>query len=204
MPDRDEPDVPASEQAGAPRTTATGYRSVSYFLPGTLHPRLKAAWWATRELVDGAPTLSALVERIFTAAVHELELEHNHGDPFPPAPAHAQGVNPDADTRRGASTPTGYRYFAYYLPGALHARLKAAWWGTRDLPGSAPTLSVLVEALLTQEAVRLELEHNHGDSFPPAPESARGVNTDAARRQGEWLRKEWDARRAASGDEKQD
>ncbi|WP_152545292.1 hypothetical protein [Microbacterium sp. CH12i] len=186
MTDPDAPDVndPAQNSAQA-RTTATGYRSVSYFLPASLHARLKAAWWATRDLVDGAPTLSALVERIFVTEVSRLEQEHNAGAPFPEAPRGAQG-------HRGSSSED-HRYVAYYLPALLHTRLKAAWWATRS--ATSPTLSALVERVFVEEASRLEGSHNAGEVFSPAPDSARGVSVAAARRQGEWLRREWETRR---------
>ena len=188
MPDPDDPDVddaPLEERTA--RTTATGYRSVSYSLPAALHTRLKAAWWATRELPDGAPTLSALVERIFLAHIVSLEREHNAGDPFPPAPRGAQGSGRGSD---------GYRPVAYYLPADLHVRIKGAWWALRT--PATPTLATVVEDLFTNEAERLELEHNAGAPFPEAPDSARGVNSAASRRQGEWMRREWEARRAAA------
>lgn len=187
MTDPDEPDVgdPASRGA-AVRATATGYRSQSYFLPATLHARLKGAWWGTRDLTDGAPTLSALVERVFLATATRLEGERNQGSVFPPAPRGAQGS-------RGASSED-HRPVAYYLPADLHARLKAAWWATRD--ASTPTLSALVERAFVEEAERLEQSYNGGEPFPPAPESARGVSAAAARRQGEWMRREWESRRA--------
>lgn len=160
---------------------------MSYFLPAALHTRLKAAWWGTRDMPDGAPTLSALVERIFLAHVVALELEHNDGVEFPHAPRGAQGSG------RGGE---GYRYVAYYLPADLHARIKGAWWALRS--SATPTLSSVVERLFTVEADRLELEHNAGHPFPAAPDSARGVNSAAARRQGEWMRLEWETRRAAA------
>ena len=186
MTDRDDPDVDDPVPAGASaRTTATGYRSVSYFLPAALHARLKAAWWATREATDGAPTLSALVERVFLAHVTRIEGEHNAGRPFSEAPRRSQGS--------GGAGSEDHRYVAYYLPADLHARLKAAWWATRD--ATSPTLSTVVEQLFAAEASRLEAQHNDGAPFPPAPESARGVSAAAARRQGEWLRREWEARR---------
>ena len=110
-------------------------------------------------------------------------------------------LQPDSDTsgsgprkHRGASA-TGYRSIAYRVPIALHARLKAAWWATRDEPDGAPSLAGLVERAFTEEAARLELLHNAGVEFPPAPESARGVSRTAAQRQGEWLRAEWERRR---------
>ena len=167
--------------------TATGYRSIAYRVPAVLHARLKAAWWATRDEPDGAPSLAGLVERAFTEEVSRLEQRHNAGRPFPPAPQRAQGPNP-----RGVS---GYGLNAYYLPVALHARLKAAWWATRDESDGAPSLAGLVERAFTAEASRLEARHNAGAEFPPAPDSARGVSRTAAQRQGEWLRGEWERRR---------
>lgn len=112
---------------------------------------------------------------------------------------------PDSDTprvRRRASsavvTATGYRTIAYYLPAELQERLKAAWWGTRDLDDGAPSLNALVELVLTQETERLEQAHNEGRPFPPAPEGARGRSRLAAERQGEWLSAEWARRREAA------
>lgn len=93
------------------------------------------------------------------------------------------------------ATATGYRSIAYRVPAALHARLKAAWWATRDEPDGAPSLAGLVERAFTAEACRLEARHNAGAEFPLAPNSARGVSRTAAQRQGEWLRGEWERRR---------
>ncbi|MGC5173055.1 hypothetical protein ACLQ2Q_20645 [Microbacterium sp. DT81.1] len=189
MTDRDDPDVNDPAESGpAARTTATGYRSVSYFLPAALHARLKAAWWGTRELSDGAPTLSALVERIFLEYVTRVELEHNAGAPFPPAPKGAQGP-------RGTAS-ADHRLVAYYLPADLHVRIKATWWALRD--ASSPALSSVVESLFTAAAVELEQEHNGGAPFAPAPDSARGVSRAAALRQGEWMRREWETRRGGT------
>ena len=186
MTDRDAPHVDDQAVSGpAARTTATGYRSVSYFLPAALHARLKAAWWATRDCPDGAPTLSALVEGIFLEYVTRAELEHNQGAPFPPAPRNAQGS-------RGAASE-GRRLVAYYLPADLHARLKATWWALRD--ARTPALASVVESLFVATVQTLEQRHNQGAPFPPAPESARGVSRAAAERQGEWMRREWEIRR---------
>ncbi|MGC5224536.1 hypothetical protein ACPW96_18375 [Micromonospora sp. DT81.3] len=184
---------PTSDTSGnGPRkplhgASATGYRSIAYRVPVALHARLKAAWWATRDEPDGAPSLAGLVERAFTEEASRLEQLHNAGAPFPPAPLRAQGTNP-----RGV---TGYGHRAYYLPVALHARLKAAWWASRANPDGAPSLAGLVERAFTEEASRLEQLHNAGAPFPPAPDTARGVSRAAAERQGEWLRAEWERRR---------
>ena len=189
MTDRDAPHVDDQAVSGpAARTTATGYRSVSYYLPAALHARLKAAWWATRDCPDGAPTLSALVEGIFLEYVTRVELERNDGQPFPPAPRNAQGP-------RGAASED-HRLVAYYLPANLHARLKATWWALRD--ARTPALSSVVEALFVDTAATLEQRHNDGVPFPPAPDSARGVSRAAAVRQGEWMRREWEIRRGES------
>lgn len=189
MTDRDALHVDDQAVSGpAARTTATGYRSVSYYLPAALHARLKAAWWATRDCADGAPTLSALVEGIFLEYVTRTELEHNGGQPFPPAPRGAQGP-------RGIASE-GHRLVAYYLPADLHARLKATWWALRD--ARSPALSSVVEALFVDAAATLEQRHNNGTPFPAAPDSARGVSRAAAVRQGEWMRREWEHRRGES------
>ena len=104
--------------------------------------------------------------------------------------------SPSAARRRPAkTTATGYRTIAYYLPAALQDRLKAAWWGTKELEDGAPSLNALVELVLIQEAERLEHLHNDGRPFPPAPEGARGINRVASERQGEWQRAEWARRR---------
>lgn len=161
---------------------------MSYFLPAALHARLKAAWWGTRDLCDGAPTLSALVERIFLTYVTHVELEHNGGAPFPPAPRGAQGP-------RGASS-ADHRLVAYYLPADLHTRLKATWWALRNT--RTPALSSVVETLFTEAAAELEQACNGGAPFPPAPDSARGVSRAAASRQGEWMRREWETRRGGT------
>ena len=95
---------------------------------------------------------------------------------------------------RGAA---GYRHQTYYLPVALHARLKAAWWSTREEPEGEPALAGLVEVAFMREADRLEQLYNEGAPFPPAPAKARGVSRAAAQRQGEWLRGEWERRRQA-------
>jgi|TARA_B100000678_G_scaffold123912_1_gene103624 hypothetical protein len=169
--------------------SATGYRSIAYFLPVALHARLKAAWWSTRDEPEGAPALAGLVEVAIGRETNRLEQLYNAGSPFPPAPDRAQGVNP-----RGAA---GYRHQTYYLPVALHARLKAAWWSTRDEPEGAPALAGLVEVAFMREADRLEQLYNEGAPFPPAPAKARGISRAAAQRQGEWLRGEWERRRQA-------
>ena len=167
--------------------SATGYRSIAYFLPAALHARLKAAWWATRDEPEGAPSLAGLVEISFLREAEQLEQLYNEGEPFPPAPARAQG----------ASRPTtgGYGHQTYYLPVALHARLKAAWWATRDEPEGVPSLAGLVEISFLREAEQLEQFYNEGEPFPPAPARARGISRAAAQRQGEWLRGEWERRR---------
>lgn len=190
---------PGAEKAGASDDTtasATGYRSVPYFLSTESHLRLKAAWWATRHLPEGAPTLSSLVERVFEQRIQDLENRHNNGSPFPLAPPRAQGVNSDS-----ARTGGEYRARSYYLPAALHQRMKAAWWATRADPDGFATLSLLVEDIFTATSDELELLYNNGSRFNDAPETARGVSAAAAQRQSEWLRKEWQQRRLHASDE---
>jgi hypothetical protein len=58
-----------------------------------LHARLKAAWWATRDEPEGAPSLAGLVEISFLREAEQLEQLYNEGEPFPPAPARAQGAS---------------------------------------------------------------------------------------------------------------
>lgn len=81
--------------------TATGYRTIAYYLPAELQERLKAAWWATRDLADGAPSLNALVELVLTQEAERLEQAHNDGLPFPPAPEGARGRSRAAAERQG-------------------------------------------------------------------------------------------------------
>lgn len=128
------------------------------------------------------------MEGIFLEHVTRAELEHNDGQPFPPAPRGAQGP-------RGAASED-HRLVAYYLPADLHARLKATWWALRD--ARTPALSSVVEALFLGAAAALEQRHNGGVPFPAAPDSARGVSRAAAVRQGEWMRREWENRRGES------
>ncbi|MDZ7881913.1 MAG: hypothetical protein U5N53_02890 [Mycobacterium sp.] len=144
-----------------------------YFLPVALHSRLKAAWWATRDEPEGAPALAGLVEVAIGHEADRLEQLYNEGVPFQAAPTRAQGVNP-----KGAS---GYRHQTYYLPVALHARLKAAWWATKDKPEGAPALAGLVEVAFEREASHLGELYNEGVPFPPAPAKARGISRAAAR-----------------------
>lgn len=95
----------------------------------------------------------------------------------------------------GRASATGYRSFSYFIPTALHTRLKAAWWATRDEAEGAPSLAGLVAASFEREADRLEHLYNEGAPFPPAPARARGISRAAAQRQGDWLRGEWERRR---------
>lgn len=97
----------------------------------------------------------------------------------------------------GAASALGYRSIAYFIPTKLHARLKAAWWATRDEPEGAPSLAGLVEVAFDREARQLEELYNAGAPFPDAPVSARGTSRAAAERQGAWLRQEWERRRQA-------
>lgn len=98
MPDSDSPRAARRRTA---KTTATGYRTIAYYLPAALQDRLKAAWWATKDLEDGAPSLNALVELVLTQEAERLEQAHNAGEPFPPAPEGARGINRVAAERQG-------------------------------------------------------------------------------------------------------
>jgi len=179
--------APSPDSQSSSRTTATGYRSVPYSVLPECHNRLKAAWWATRGEPDGAPTLSALVERIFVRWCEQLEKTHNDGHPFPPAPERPRG-------QRSAGAPAR-RSRAYYLPDVLHERLKATWWATRSLPDSKPLLSEVVEQQFLSEAVELEQRHNDGSPFPPAPARARGMSAAGLQRQADTQRQLWQSRR---------
>lgn len=162
----------------------TGSAGKTYYLPEGLHPRLKAAWWATQE----QPTLGALVAEIFDREASRLEAEYNMGHPFPPA-----------SSSLSARAARGQRLsHSYYIPIATHARLTAAWAGTRDLPDAAASVSDLVARLLEAEAERLESAFNGGQPFPAAPQRARGVDPEAARRQSEKLAALWRKKKAQS------
>jgi len=174
------------KRSQSPRATANGYRSQSYYLSDDLHRRIKAAWWATRTQSDGAPSLSLLVSRLLETESLRLEREHNAGKRFPAAPTSARG--------RRSEHLSGHRSRTYYLTSDLHDRIKAAWWATQE----QPSLSILVAALLEVEAGRLERAHNAGEPFPPAPASARGVDPEAARRQGQFMTNLWAGIRGGS------
>lgn len=163
-------------------TPTTSNRLRGYFLPMGLHARIKAAWWATRDTADSAPTLASLVAQLLKDGAVSLEQRYNDGEPFPPAP----------DGARGRALAEGeQRNHSYFLPDAVHARAKAAWWATRDRDGGYPSMSSMVAALLTAEASRLEAKYNDGTPFPEAPAGARGVDPAAARRQAEMMSSLW-------------
>lgn len=102
-----------------------------------------------------------------------------------------------ADDQVSSATANGYRSHAYYIPSALHERLKAAWWATRgeDAPDGSPSLSAKVAQLFAIEADRLEQKHNGGEPFPPAPKNARGVDPEGSKRQGDFMSGVWSGRR---------
>jgi hypothetical protein len=153
-------------------------------VPSAEHERLKNAWYATRI----APTLSMLAATTFEEEVSRLEREYNEGRPFPAPPANARG-------RSSRESTEGYRNHGYFHSTALHERMKAAWWGTRDIADTGASLSAFVARLITAKADQLEREHNEGRPFPPAPAGARGVDPEAARRQSEKLSQLWQQRR---------
>jgi len=99
------------------------------------------------------------------------------------------------ESREGAVTATGYRTRSYYLLDELHERIKAAWWATRELPEGEPALGTLVGRLFEAVAKRLEELYNNGERFPPAPRSARGVDPEAAKRQGAFMADVWAGKR---------
>lgn len=167
--------------AGSPRSSST---PKTYYLPAGLHQRLKAAWWATREM----PTLSALVSSLIRDEAARLEDKFNKGSRFPAAKASLSS----RATRGGAR-----QRHTYYIPADVHTRLVAAWVATKDTEQAAPSVSALVSQLLEDEAMRLEREHNAGAIFSPAPDRARGVDPDAARRQGTMMAEIWRNRREA-------
>jgi len=106
-------------------------------------------------------------------------------------------VSDSDDEQASSTTANGYRSHAYYIPAALHERLKAAWWATRgeESPDGSPSLSTKVAQLFLDEAERLESKHNVGVPFAPAPKNARGIDPAASRRQGEFMVGIWSGRR---------
>lgn len=90
------------------------------------------------------------------------------------------------EEQRGRVSASGYRPHTYYIQNAAHERLKAAWWALVNEEGAQQrSLSALVEALILDEAERLEAEHNAGRPFPTAPQRARIVDPEGVRRQAE-------------------
>lgn len=175
-------------------TPATGNRLRGYFLPVGLHQRIKAAWWATRDTADSAPTLASLIAQLLDAGAAGLEERYNAGGPFPPAPEGARGR---------ALAEGEQRNHSYFLSDTVHARAKAAWWSTRDRDAGFPSMSSMVAALLTAEASRLEEKYNDGAPFPDAPAGARGVDPEAARRQAEMMSSLWAERTQLNRTERQ-
>lgn len=165
---------------GSPQIPAKAGKT--YYLPKGLHARLKAAWWATQE----QPTLSTLVASVFEVESDRREIAFNDGRPFPTATAplgpRARGVDGESHT--------------YYLPVSVHERFVSAWAGTRSRPNAAASVSALASVVLEAEADRLERTFNNGEAFPPAPPRARGVDPQAARRQGEKMSELWLKRRS--------
>lgn len=172
---------------------ATGHSAhagKAYYLPVGLHARLKAAWWATRDQEDSAPTLGLLVTRAFNRAVVELQNDHNSGAMFPPGAA----------TLRHRGGRGDHESHSYFLPVSTHQKLVDAWAATRTTADGAPSVSNLAARILAAEADRLERMHNSGEPFDPAPRGARGVNPAAARRQSEAMSAAWRKRRSGTPD----
>lgn len=99
------------------------------------------------------------------------------------------GVEP----RRGwgrSSRSTGYRARSYYLPDALHFRLRDAWWATHELEGGHDTASSAVATAIEFLVADLERTHNQGRSFPPMPEGSRppGAGAKGRARQAQAIR----------------
>lgn len=174
--------APASASSDAPESRLQGF-----WIRTSDHERLKAAWWATQTV----PTLGALISDIEISEAERLELEFNDGKPFEPAPRGARG--------RKAGDEADYRMHSYYIPIAPHRRLMAAWWWTRQQPGSFASVSALMADRILARAEQLEQEFNDGEPFEPAPKNARGVDPAAARRQSEKLSAQWQRAREERG-----
>lgn len=174
--------APDSASSDAPESRLQGF-----WIRTSDHERLKAAWWATQTV----PTLGALISDIEISEADRLEQEFNDGQPFAPAPRGARG--------RKAGDDADYRMHSYYIPIAPHRRLMAAWWWTRQEPGSFASVSALMADRIPARAEMLEREFNGGEPFPPAPKTARGVDPAAARRQSEKLSAQWQRAREERG-----
>ncbi|MFH8253049.1 hypothetical protein ACH3VR_21965 [Microbacterium sp. B2969] len=88
----------------APRATrARGVdgESHTYYLPLSVHERFVSAWVGTRTEQPVAASVSALAAELLEAEADRLEREFNDGQPFPPAPPGARGVDPTAARRQG-------------------------------------------------------------------------------------------------------
>ncbi len=84
---------------------------------------------------------------------------------------------------------------SFYLPIAVTARFRAAWWATRETEHGAGSASALLAQAMEDAAARLELEYNDGQPFPPAPPGARGVSREGRDRLRAGQERRWAAQR---------
>lgn len=84
---------------------------------------------------------------------------------------------------------------SFYLPIAVTARFRAAWWATRDTEDGAGSASALLAQAMDDAAERLEREYNGGQPFPPAPPGARGVSREGRDRLRAGQARRWASKR---------
>ena len=84
-----------------PRARGVDGESHTYYIPVAVHERFVSAWVGTRAEEPAAASVSALAAELLEAEAARLERDFNNGEPFPPAPPRARGVDPTAARRQG-------------------------------------------------------------------------------------------------------
>ncbi len=84
-----------------PRARGVDGESHTYYIPLTVHERFVSSWVGTRTEQPAAASVSALAAELLEAEADRLERQFNDGQPFPPAPPRARGVDPTAARRQG-------------------------------------------------------------------------------------------------------
>lgn len=84
-----------------PRARGVDGESHTYYLPLAVHERFVSAWAGTRTQPDAAASVSARAAELLEAEAARLERAFNDGQPFPPAPPGARGVDPAVARQQG-------------------------------------------------------------------------------------------------------
>lgn len=92
---------PLASAALGPRARRVDGESHTYYLDLAVHQRFVSAWAGTRTQSGAAASVSALAAGALEAEAARLERERNGGEPFPPAPTRARGVDPKAARQQG-------------------------------------------------------------------------------------------------------